>query len=57
MQWLAKAKSQKRVAFSNQGVDPTDENDSPNQHEWLADTLEKLYDVFHPRLEALETTL
>ena len=57
LEWSAKAKSEKRVAFRNQGVDPMDENDWPNQHEWLADTLEKLYDVFHPRLEAIETTL
>ena len=57
LEWSAKAKSEKRVAFRNHGVDPTDENDWPNQHEWLADTLEKLYDVFHPRLETIETSL
>ena len=57
LEWSAKAKSEKRVAFRNQGVDPMDETDWPNQHKWLADTLEKLYDVFHPRLEAIETTL
>ncbi len=57
LEWSAKAKSEKSVAFRNKDTDPTDERDWPNQHEWLADTLEKLYDVFHPRLETIETTL
>ena len=51
--WWARAKSEKRVDFRNQNADPTDENDWPNQHEWLVDVLEKLYAVFHPRLEKL----
>ena len=49
----ARAKSEKRVAFRNQDADPTDEKDWHNQHEWLVDMLEKLYVVFHPRLEKL----
>ena len=53
LEWSAKAKSEKRVAFRNQDADPTDEKDWHNQHEWLVDTLEKLYAVFHPRLEKL----
>ena len=53
LEWWAKAKSEKRVAFRNQDADPTDENDWPNQHEWLVNVLEKLYKVFHPRLEKL----
>ena len=57
LEWAAKVKSEKRVAFRNKDTDPTDERDWPNQHKWLADTLEKLYDVFHPRLETIETTL
>jgi DNA-binding phage protein len=53
LEWWARAKSEKRVAFRNQDADPTDEKDWPNQHEWLVDMLEKLYKVFHPRLEKL----
>ncbi|RKU39071.1 hypothetical protein C6496_03110 [Candidatus Poribacteria bacterium] len=53
LEWWARAKSEKRVAFRNQEADPTDEKDWHNQHEWLVDTLEKLYAVFHPRLEKL----
>ena len=53
LEWWARAKSEKRVGFRNQGADPTDEEDWHNQHEWLVDILEKLYAVFHPRLEKL----
>ncbi len=53
LEWWAKAKSEKRVAFRNQDADPTDEKDWHNQHEWLADILEKLHAVFYPRLEKL----
>ena len=53
LEWWAKAKSEKRVAFRNQEADPTDEKDWHNQHEWLADMLEKFYAVFYPRLEKL----
>ena len=53
LEWWARAKSEKRVAFRNQDADPTDEKDWHNQHEWLVDMLEKLHKVFHPRLEKL----
>ena len=53
LEWWARAKSEKRVVFRNQEADPTDEQDWHNQHEWLADMLEKLYAVFRPRLEKL----
>ena len=53
LEWWARAKSEKRVAFRNQDADPTDEKDWHNQHKWLVDMLEKLYAVFHPRLEKL----
>lgn len=53
LEWWAKAKSEKRVAFRNQEADPTDEKDWHNQHEWLVDTLEKFYAIFRPRLEKL----
>ena len=53
LEWWARAKSEKRVAFRNPDADPTDEKDWHNQHEWLTDMLEKLYAVFRPRLEKL----
>ena len=53
LEWWARAKSEKRVAFRNQDADPTDEKDWHNQHEWLVDMLEKFYAVFRPRLEKL----
>ena len=53
LEWWARARSEKRVAFRNQDADPTDEKDWHNQHEWLVDMLEKFYAVFHPRLEKL----
>ncbi len=53
LEWWAKAKYEKRVAFRNQDADPADENDWPNQHEWLVNVLEKIYKVFYPRLEKL----
>lgn len=53
LEWWARTKSEKRVAFRNQDADPTDENDWHNQHKWLVDMLEKFYAVFHPRLEKL----
>ena len=46
-------KSEEHVIFRNQKVDPIDEKGWHNQHEWLVDILEKLYAVFHPRLEKL----
>ena len=53
LEWWARAKSEKHVTFRNQNTDPTDEEDWHSQHEWLVDMLEKLYAVFHPRLEKL----
>ena len=34
-------------------IDPTDETDWPNQHEWLASKLELFDKVFRPRIKAL----
>lgn len=36
-------------------IDPTDETDWPNQHEWLASKLELFDQVFGPRLKALHS--
>ena len=53
LEWWGSAKSVKRVGVRNREVDPSDEKDWHNQHEWLVDNLEKIYTVFHPRLEKL----
>ena len=47
--------SEKRVAFIKQDVDVTDEADWPNQHAWIASKLEKLNEVFRPRIMTLNT--
>ena len=52
LEWWA-GKSEKRVSFRNEKADPSDENDWSNQHKWLIDMLEKLYEVFNPRIEEL----
>ena len=46
-------RSEKRVAFIKQDTDVTDATDWPNQHAWLASKLEKLNEVFCPRIMAL----
>ena len=48
--------SEKRVAFIKQNIDVTDATDWPNQHAWLVSKLEKLNEVFPPRIMALNTT-
>ena len=35
-------------------ADPADENDWPRQHKWLVTKLEKLNEVFRPRIERLK---
>ena len=45
--------SEKRIAFIKKDVDPTDETDWPNQHEWLANKFEKLNEVFRSRIEGI----
>ena len=42
-------------AFSwQEDVNPTDEDDWPNQHKWLAAKLEKFNEVFRPRIKNLK---
>lgn len=47
--------SEKRIAFIKEDADVTDEKDWPNQHKWLATKLEKLNEVFRPRIERLKS--
>ena len=54
LSWYA-VDSEARIAFIKVDVDPTDEKDWPNQHEWLATKFEKLNEVFRPRIERLKS--
>ena len=53
LSWYA-VSSEKRVTFinadTNADTDVTNETDWGNQHEWLATNLEKLVEVFRPRI-------
>lgn len=52
LEWFAGWETEKHVALRKE-ADPRDENDWPRQHEWLATNLEKLNEVFRPRIERL----
>ena len=43
----------RRLRLKKVDVNPDDETDWPRQHEWLATKLEKLNEVFRPRIMAL----
>ena len=43
-----------RIALYKQDVDPTNQNDWPNQHEWLANQLVKFNSAFRPLVKELE---
>lgn len=42
--------SEKRIVVIRADMDPVDERDWPNQYEWLATNLERLVEVFRPRI-------
>ena len=42
-----------KIYLRKEETAPLDESDWPNQHEWLASRLELFYEVFLPRIEAL----
>ena len=52
--WWDKAPRERRIAFLKVDANPTDETDWPNQHEWIASKLEKLNEVFRPRIDRLQ---
>ena len=53
LEWFAEWETEKHVTLRKE-ADPRDENDWPRQHEWLATKLEKLNEVFRPRIERLK---
>ena len=44
---------EKRVSLIRINTDPTNEKDWYNQYEWMVTQLEKLIEVFHPRIKGL----
>ena len=42
LEWSAHRKSEKHVGLRRKDLDPSDENDWPRQHEWMATKLEKI---------------
>lgn len=51
LEWRAREKE--KLVTLRKEADPCDQNDWPNQHTWLASKLEKLNEVFRPRIMAL----
>ena len=48
LEWCPKGQYEKRIDFKNYNIDPSDENDWTNQHNWLIDSLGELHRVFTP---------
>ena len=46
---------ERRVSLIRMNTDPMNERDWSNQHEWMTTQLEKLIEVFHPRIERLKS--
>ena len=54
LEWREKGpRGDRRLRLTKADVNPDDETDWPNQHEWLATKLEKFNEVFRPRIMAL----
>ena len=54
MKWLEQPQWQNcRIEHSRDGVNPFDEEDWPQQHEWLADRLNAMHRAFAPRIRDL----
>ena len=51
--WGEVHRGEQRLGLIKSDINPADETDWPNQHEWLATKLEKLIEVFRPRIVAL----
>ena len=54
--WGAVRRGEQRLALIKEDADPDDEADWPDQHKWLADQLEKIIEVFRPRIERIRLT-
>lgn len=49
-------KDQSRIEIRNENVDPRNQGDWKNQHEWLAERLEALHTVFSSRVKQLDVS-
>ena len=54
LDWQELPEGQDSRIASSVEADPTDENDWPRQHDWLATRLNNMYRVFAPRVRDLE---
>ena len=50
LDFFAEWETERHIALRKE-ADPGDENDWPRQHEWMATKLEKLNEVFRPRIQ------
>ena len=55
LRWFSGWETESHVWLIKEDIDPTDEEDWPNQHEWIATKLEKLNEIFRPRIERLKS--
>ena len=54
LDWLDNpGKKQSRIVLMKYDTDPTNRNDWPNQHKWIADNLEAFHRVFSNRVKNL----
>ena len=54
LEWVElPGKERSRICLNKGDTDPLDENDWPQQYEWFTTKLERFYQVFQPRIKAL----
>ena len=53
--WWSEWQTESHVYLIRESIDLADKEDWCNQHEWIATKLEKLNEVFRPRIERLKS--
>ena len=54
LEWVElPGKERSRICLNKGDTDPLDENDRSHQYQWFTDNLERFYQVFQPRIQAL----
>ncbi len=53
--WSEKSDGTRQISLRKSNADPANESDWPEQHKWLATTIEKFYNVFQPRIKELNS--
>ena len=51
--WFSEQKKESHIYLERKDMDPADEQDWSNQHEWIASGLERFNEVFRSRIEKL----